>query len=424
MTAPQQGTALQADNSTPCPAIGGNTVQPDQNGGGGGGALPVQPTLADMKDIDSCHKMGGYWYDNKCNATGITCSNEFKSDTSKEICVAKVVTDWRNLADCRSHGGYWYDPADVTQTDATGFAALKPTCHEARTTACPASGDLNYGRDDNNSLFSASISNNFIYNSFDDLAELYTTLRCFSQARYLSLNIGTFTSVDPYLMPSLEELSIGDAPVTDLYLARNPLLARLELRKLNLTKLDLSGVYSASDLSLFELGSVDLTKIDFSKFTALTYLLLGGANLSGLDQSKLPATLTYLDLSSAEITALNLSHLTGLQRLAVVDNKLTAVDLRSFSTLEEFRAWGNPNLSSINVTGLTNLETLSVYSCALSSVDVSTNPKLTWLEVDSNSIWNVPRGLHQQNNWSVVSERHRDRAAQMGWRNRNTTGLG
>lgn len=306
------------------------------------------------------------------------------------------ITDYTTLVECVANGGYWYDSADVTKTDAAGFAALSPSCHEEATSECPASGNLPWVKLHSGSLTSENVTSGHLWVGYSGVAaakadEVLSTIRCFQDATELLVSQGNLTSVNLTANPGLEYVRLPGNDLGGIDVRR-----QVNLRELDLTSNPLAGpVDLASNPALMSLGlgyvdAFDVRQLDLSDFPALDSIDMSGADLSAYDMTRIPATVRTLTVDDCNLSAFSAAHLVNLEYLSIgVNTDLVSLDLRGFPNLVGVNAYGNSSMTSLNVHGLTSLQYLLAYYSALTSLDVTTNTALEWLDLEDDSLTSI-----------------------------------
>ena len=142
------------------------------------------------------------------------------------------------------------------------------------------------------------------------------------------------------------------------------------------------------------------------KLTSLSYLYLGGSQLTELDVSKNTA-LTKLDVSHNKLTELDVSKNTALTHLNVSFNKLTELDVSKNTALISLDVQSN-QLTNLDVSKNTALTHLNVSFNKLTELDVSKNTALISLDVQSNQLTNLDvsknKLLKNNRKWDINEE--------------------
>ena len=141
-----------------------------------------------------------------------------------------------------------------------------------------------------------------------------------------------------------------------------------------------SHVSGIMTLSFNDRGITSLAGIEH--FTALTWLVVGGNQLTELDVSNNTA-LTRLTVQSNQLTEIDVSSNTALTGLFVSGNQLTSLDVSNNTALMWLDVQSN-QLTEIDVSNNTALVHLHVSVNQLTEIDVSNNTALTWLPVVDN----------------------------------------
>ena len=148
------------------------------------------------------------------------------------------------------------------------------------------------------------------------------------------------------------------------------------------------GVEKLTALTYLNVGGNQLTTLDVSNNTALTDLWVDNNRLTTLDVSN-NTKLTRLYAENNELTTLDVSKNTKLTNLRVDNNKLTTLDVSKNTKLTELNVgsdFGSNRLTTLDVSNNTALTLLDVGSNRLTTLDVSNNIALTRLDVDWNQL--------------------------------------
>ena len=140
------------------------------------------------------------------------------------------------------------------------------------------------------------------------------------------------------------------------------------------------------------------------KLTALTYLSVGGNQLTELDVSNNTA-LTYLNVTTNQLTSLNVSSNTALTYLSVSKNHLTELDVSNNIALIDLEAAGN-QLTELDVSKNTALTYLYVSENNLTSLDFSKNVALKKLYVSENNLTSLDVSRNTALTYLSVSKNH------------------
>ena len=145
-----------------------------------------------------------------------------------------------------------------------------------------------------------------------------------------------------------------------------------------------NGLEKLTALTYLSVGGNQLTNIDVSNNTALTYLNVTTNQLTSLNVSSNTA-LTYLYVSENHLTELDVSNNIALIDLEAADNQLTELDVSKNTALTYLYVSEN-NLTELDVSNNIALIYLSVYANQLTSLNVSNNTALTYLSVSKNQL--------------------------------------
>ena len=107
-----------------------------------------------------------------------------------------------------------------------------------------------------------------------------------------------------------------------------------------------NGLEKLTALTYLSVGGNQLTELDVSKNTALTYLYVSENNLTSLDVSRNTA-LTYLSVSKNHLTELDVSKNTALTYLSVTTNQLTELDVSKNTALIDLYVHNNTFVTNI-----------------------------------------------------------------------------
>ena len=131
----------------------------------------------------------------------------------------------------------------------------------------------------------------------------------------------------------------------------------------------------------------DYSNYTSDNLTGCTSLFIGDINLTSLDVSGLPTSLTFLNiLNNSALRSLDVSGLNSLTNLNITGNDaLTSLDVSGLNSLTNLGISGNGALTSLDVSGLNSLTNLSISgNGALRSLDVSGLNSLTNLGISGN----------------------------------------
>ena len=145
----------------------------------------------------------------------------------------------------------------------------------------------------------------------------------------------------------------------------------------SIKKLSCDGYYKSDEEKIKNTNGLE-------KLTALTYLSVGGNQLTNIDVSNNTA-LTYLNVTTNQLTSLNVSSNTALTYLYVSENHLTELDVSNNIALIYLSVYAN-QLTSLNVSNNTALTYLSVSKNQLTGLDVSKNTTLQELYIGLNQL--------------------------------------
>ena len=145
-----------------------------------------------------------------------------------------------------------------------------------------------------------------------------------------------------------------------------------------------NGLEKLTALTYLSVGGNQLTNIDVSNNTALTYLNVTTNQLTSLNVSSNTA-LTYLYVSENHLTELDVSNNIALIDLEAADNQLTELDVSKNTALTYLYVSEN-NLTSLDFSKNVALKKLYVSENNLTSLDVSKNTALTYLYVSENNL--------------------------------------
>ena len=148
-----------------------------------------------------------------------------------------------------------------------------------------------------------------------------------------------------------------------------------------LTNIDVS---NNTALTYLNVTTNQLTSLNVSSNTALTYLYVSENNLTELDVSNNIA-LIYLSVYANQLTSLNVSNNTALTYLSVSKNQLTGLDVSKNTTLQELYI-GLNQLIELDINNNTSLTQLQLDRNQLTELDVSKNTALTYLYVSENNL--------------------------------------
>ena len=144
----------------------------------------------------------------------------------------------------------------------------------------------------------------------------------------------------------------------------------------SIKKLSCDGYYKSDEEKIKNTNGLE-------KLTALTYLSVGGNQLTNIDVSNNTA-LTYLNVTTNQLTSLNVSSNTALTYLYVSENHLTELDVSNNIALIDLEAADN-QLTELDVSKNTALTYLYVSENNLTSLDFSKNVALKKLYVHNNT---------------------------------------
>ena len=148
------------------------------------------------------------------------------------------------------------------------------------------------------------------------------------------------------------------------------------------------GVEKLTALTYLNVGGNQLTTLDVSNNTALTDLWVDNNRLTTLDVSN-NTKLTRLYAENNELTTLDVSKNTKLTNLRVDNNKLTTLDVSKNTKLTELNVgsdFGSNRLTTLDVSNNIALTRLDVDWNQLTTLDVSKNTALTLLDVSKNRL--------------------------------------
>ena len=160
------------------------------------------------------------------------------------------------------------------------------------------------------------------------------------------------------------------------------------------------GVEKLTALTYLNVGGNQLTTLDVSNNTALTDLWVDNNRLTTLDVSN-NTKLTRLYAENNELTTLDVSKNTKLTNLRVDNNKLTTLDVRKNTKLTELNVgsdFGSNRLTTLDVSKNTELTYLDVNNNQLTTLDVSNNTALN----DLNVVYNQLTTLDVSNNTKLT----------------------
>ena len=225
------------------------------------------------------------------------------------------------------------------------------------------------------------------------------------QALFKPTEINSFIATKVYSSPANKAFTDDNfyKCVVDAYNSENktslPYTTNLSDSQLgSIKKLSCNGYYKSDEEKIKNTNGLE-------KLTALTYLSVGGNQLTELDVSNNTA-LTYLNVTTNQLTSLNVSSNTALTYLSVSKNHLTELDVSNNIALIDLEAAGNQlteldvskntaltylyvsenNLTSLDFSKNVALKKLYVSENNLTSLDVSKNTALTYLSVSKNQL--------------------------------------
>ena len=169
------------------------------------------------------------------------------------------------------------------------------------------------------------------------------------------------------------------------------------------------GVEKLTALTYLNVGGNQLTTLDVSNNTALTDLWVDNNRLTTLDVSN-NTKLTDLDIGgnfgSNRLTTLDVSKNTALTLLDVSKNRLTTLDVSNNTALTYLGASGN-QLTTLDVSKNTALTYLNAHNNQLTTLDVSSNTALTYLYASGNiytklnDTFSINKGLILPDGWNI-----------------------
>lgn len=175
---------------------------------------------------------------------------------------------------------------------------------------------------------------------------------------FFSCTYSDLTTADMSRNYVLEEIYVGDNPLTDFPACPSE----------NLTKISV--------------GNCLLTALDLTKNYNLKILDCSGNKIKALNLTN-NKSLTELRAATNELTSIDLSNNTQLRRVYVNANKLTEIKLGENINIDKFDCQKN-RLTAIDLSKLVNLTNVCCYENALKVLDVTNNIKLTKLYCHTN----------------------------------------
>ena len=225
----------------------------------------------------------------------------------------------------------------------------------------------------NDSVFTANISNVTTLNLDSQNISLLTGLEDFTNLAVLSCRYNSLTSLDISQNTNLYKLNCRYNQISALDVTQNTALKMLNCNDNSLTALDVS-----QNTALINLGLEDnqLTSLDVSNNSALKYFICGDNQLTSLDVSNNTA-LEYLAFHANQINSIDVSNNVALKVLSFGKNQLTTIDVSNNTQLNVFRCYEN-QITSLNLSANSNLHT----------IDCSYNP-LTCLNLKNGNNSNI-----------------------------------
>ena len=215
------------------------------------------------------------------------------------------------------------------------------------------------------------------------------------------IDLGYDNIIDGYINSSMinnvDTLRLINKGITDLTGIEGFIsLKFLDVSENNeLSVLDLSGNLSLTDFTYVPLFFNQLiSEVDISNNTLLEKFEFR-AGLNSIDLTN-NISLTYLSIGGNQLTSLDVSNNTALTTFICSGNQLTSLDVSQNTALTEL--WCNSNqLTSLDVSQNTALTDLQCSSNQLTSLDVSQNTALTLLACSYNQLTclNLKNGNNQ-----------------------------
>ena len=224
------------------------------------------------------------------------------------------------------------------------------------------------------------------------------------QALFKPTEINSFIATKVYSSPANKAFTDDNfyKCVVDAYNSENktslPYTTNLSDSQLgSIKKLSCNGYYKSDEEKIKNTNGLE-------KLTALTYLSVGGNQLTELDVSNNTA-LTYLNVTTNQLTSLNVSSNTALTYLSVSKNHLTELDVSNNIALIDLEAAGN-QLTELDVSKNTALTYLYVSENNLTSLDFSKNVALKKLYVSENNLTSLDVSKNTALTYLSVSKNH------------------
>ena len=224
------------------------------------------------------------------------------------------------------------------------------------------------------------------------------------QALFKPTEINSFIATKVYSSPANKAFTDDNfyKCVVDAYNSENktslPYTTNLSDSQLgSIKKLSCNGYYKSDEEKIKNTNGLE-------KLTALTYLSVGGNQLTELDVSNNTA-LTYLNVTTNQLTSLNVSSNTALTYLSVSKNHLTELDVSNNIALIDLEAAGN-QLTELDVSKNTALTYLYVSENNLTSLDFSKNVALKKLYVSENNLTSLDVSRNTALTYLSVSKNH------------------
>ena len=224
------------------------------------------------------------------------------------------------------------------------------------------------------------------------------------QALFKPTEINSFIATKVYSSPANKAFTDDNfyKCVVDAYNSENktslPYTTNLSDSQLgSIKKLSCNGYYKSDEEKIKNTNGLE-------KLTALTYLSVGGNQLTELDVSNNTA-LTYLNVTTNQLTSLNVSSNTALTYLSVSKNHLTELDVSNNIALIDLEAAGN-QLTELDVSKNTALTYLYVSENNLTSLDFSKNVALKKLYVSENNLTSLDVSRNTTLTYLSVSKNH------------------
>lgn len=241
---------------------------------------------------------------------------------------------------------------------------------------------LGYGFVQSQSIKYLDFSNNQI-SHFEGTPNSYDNLT------YLNLAFNNLSQISfTFFASNLEELWLGENPLTTVRLSRHPKLKKLFIWNTPLTTLDVS---TNRELTFFVVNrNVNLTSLDFSNAPWVENIHIYGNGLTSLTFAN-NLELKYLRLWDNLLTSLDVTSLTNLKELSVNGNPIVSLDLIQNINLEELRYGGNAlinlDLRNGNNNKITYISDVGNSSPNLNCIKVDdvTYSYQNWINVGTNT---------------------------------------